>query len=202
MNKHSLASSLSPFVLASLLLASSGCSVQTIGGVEPNGSGGAGSSTAVTAVAILGSHVPADTTGYLTGLGQIDVKPDTLYVLIGNFDESCADPFMPACEDVTPTETLLQWQVVVGLPASLQQEGMLTLPETGVDDVVAIGGTGPDNAASTCGAGPDGLKGEVEVASIDATQVTLHFMGAQAQEYAPQGPPPTMTAEYTASRCP
>ncbi len=201
MNQHTLASSLSPFVLASLLLASSGCAVQTIGGEEPDGSGGAGS-TAVTAVAMLGSQVPADTTGYLTGLGQIDVQPDSLYVFIGNFDESCDAPFMPACEDVTPTETLLQWQVVVGLPTSLQQEGVLTLPETGVDDVVAVGGTGPDNAASSCGAGPVGLKGEVEVASIDATQVTLHFMGAQAQLYAPQGPPPTMTAAYTASRCP
>jgi hypothetical protein len=198
MNQHSFDSPASLLVLAAIFLASSGCAVQTIGGVEPGGS-----DATVTAVALLGSQMPQDSTGYLSQLAQIDVQPDSLYVFIGNFDEQCKSPFPPVCEDAAPTDaTVLQWQVIVGIPASLQQEGVLTLPdEAGVDSVASVGGTGP-SSASTCGSGPKGLKGDVAIASIDATQVTLDFMGVQPQIYAPEGPPPVMTADYKAPRCP
>lgn len=193
MSKHNLDSFASLFVLSSLALASSACTVQTIGGEEPT--------EAVTAVAIMGTDVPADNDNYLGQLGMLEIQPDSLYVFIGNFDEACGSPLMPVCQQEGPDgETLNQWQVVVGIPASLQQQGVLTLPETGVDGVVAVGGSGSN--VGSCGSGPDTLKGEIEIASIDTTQVTLHFMGAQPQIASPEGPPLVMSSSYTASRCP
>jgi hypothetical protein len=200
MNKYSLASPTSFLVLTSIILASSGCAVQSIGGFEPGGSGGGGSGE-TTAIAILGSEMPHDNVGYL-GLAQLDVQPDSLYVFIGNFGESCSSPFPPACEDDVPLgENVDEWQVIVGIPASLQQQGVLSLPgEAGVASVASIGATG--NSTGECGSGPNGLTGDVDIASIDATQVTLHFMDVQPTISSPQGPPLHMTAEYTASRCP
>jgi hypothetical protein len=191
MNKHTL----SLFSLASTLVLSSGCAVQTIGGVEQN--------VPPTAVAVLGSAMPKDNTGYLSQLAQLQVVPDSLYVFVGNFDEQCKSPFLPVCEDASTGEALSQWQIILGIPASLQQEGALTLPQTGVDGIVSVGGSGGGSSgATTCGADHDGLKGDVEVTSIDATQVTLHFMGVEPNLYAPQGPSPSITAAYTAPRCP
>jgi hypothetical protein len=204
MNKLTLSSSASLFVLASILFASSGCTEHVVGGVEPDGSADAGS-TAVTSVAILGANMPEDKMGYLTKLAQIDVQPDSLYVFIGSFDEQCQSPFPPVCEVSKPDPGApLEWQVVLGIPASLQQPGVLTIPQAGVDAIVSVGGSAPGadpNVGIGCAASGDALMGEVAIANIDATQVTLDFMGVQTSFYEPDGPP-VITVHYETQRCP
>jgi hypothetical protein len=203
MNQHALASSASLFVLASILLASSGCGVQVVGGVEP-GSGDAGL-TAVTSVAILGANMPEDKMGYLTQLAQIHVQPDSLYVFVGSLDEQCQSPFPPVCEESTPNyDAPLAWQVVLGIPASLQKPGALTIPQAGVDGIVSISGSDPGSGQGVsvgCVVALDGLMGDIAITSIDATQVKLDFMGVQTSLYEPNGPP-VITAQYETPRCP
>ncbi len=204
MNKHPLASSASAFVLTSILFASSGCAVQVVGGVEPDGSADAGA-TAVTSVAILGADMPEDKMGYLTQLAQIDVKPDTLYVFIGNFDEQCQSPFPPVCEEsMASSDAPLEWQVVLGIPANLQQRGVLTIPQAGVDAIDSLAGSAPgagQNVSIGCSASGDALMGEIAITNIDATQVTLDFKGVQTAFFEPDGPP-VLTAQYVTPRCP
>ncbi len=205
MNNHLLASSSSLFVLASILFASSGCATQVVGGVEAGSD--AGSTAAVTSVAILGAHMPEDKLGYLTQLAQITVQPDSLYVFIGNFDEQCQSPFPAGCETNTPSDAPYAWQVVLGIPASLQKPGVLTIPQAGVDasfSTSGVGGSGSGpipNVGVGCVGSNDSLMGEIAITSIDATQVTLDFMGVQTLLEEPVAPP-VITAQYETTRCP
>ena len=200
MNQPPFASSLAPFLLAALSLASSGCAVQAVGGVEPPPFG-----AGVTALALLGSAI-ADPSDYLDR-GLIDVQPDTLYVFIGNFEETCGDPFPPVCVDPPSADLMNQWQIIVGIPAGLQQEGTLPLPTAegqAVDIVVAVGNENPGSPpTSSCWAdSPAFVGGEVEIASIDATQVTVNFVDVQNQLTAAQGPGSVIDAAARAPRCP
>jgi len=183
----------------SLLLALAGCQVQTIGGVE---AGGSSAGEAPSAVTIAGSAMPADPYGYLTQLAAIHVEPTSLYVFIGNFAEQCASPFPPGCDGpaAMTSDVVGNWQMLLGIPAALQQPGVLSLPQAGVDAVVGMGGTGPSEA-STCGADPTGLVGDVEIVSVDDTGVTLHFEGVEPQAWIGSAPS-AIDAVYTAPRCP
>jgi hypothetical protein len=192
---------------APLLIALAGCTEQVVGGVETNpgsgsGASGPGATESTSAVAVLGSGLPENNPdNYLTVI-QYPIQPDMLYVFIGNFDEPCSNPFPPACNEFPDDETLDQWQIIVGIPAALQQQGVLSLPMATVMSAVGLGAAGPPGGASTCSIMPDGLVGNIAITSIDASQITLNFMGVKPQGYAPYGPPPVVTAEYTASRCP
>ena len=199
MNNHSLAA---PLSLLSLLLTLAGCAEQLDGGVVPTGSEVASEGPTPTAFAILGSKLSADPDGFLS-TAQITVDPDALYVFIGNTGQTCDSPFMsPACD----TNAYSDWQFVVGIPAAHQVPGALPLStpttSTGVDNVVALSGSSGGNSSSCIsGTSPDGLSGDVGITSIDATQVTLQFMGVTPNAWV-GSTLPVFDAEYVAPRCP
>ena len=176
----------------SLLLTLTGCTEQVVGGVEPD-------APAPTALAILGSSMPADPDGFLK-LAQITLQPDTLYVFIGNADQTCEHPFLDvaACNPNPYTE----WQMVLGIPSARQTEGALSLPAAGVDAALALAGSVGPGDTCTGGVAPDGLKGDVAITGIETTQVTLQFSAVAPQAQIEAMPPSDITAEYQAVRCP
>jgi hypothetical protein len=178
----------------SLLITLTGCTEPVVGGVEPDGSA---PNPGPTAIAMLGSSLPADPFEFLKGM-QITAHPDTLYVFISpNPGQTCASPFLddvPDCNDPTT-----KWQMVLGLPALLQTVGPLSLPATGVNAALAVSAGGPK---CTGGEYPDGLTGDVAITSIDAQRVTLQFTGVAPYVQVRSVPPAQITAEYEASRCP
>jgi hypothetical protein len=145
--------------------------------------------------------MPADPDGFVQA-ATITLVPDTLYVVIGNSGQTCEDPWLPATV-CTPSHAYVEWEVVLGIPAAQQAAGVLSFPATGVDDVVALNGA-TDSSGGPCSGvvAPNGLQGDVGITSIDATQVTLQFMGVAPQVQIESTPPSEMTATYTATRCP
>jgi hypothetical protein len=179
------------------------------GGSQSGGSQGTGGSqagSAGTAIAILGSHLPADTeengySGFLA-LAQIEVEPDKLYVFLGNIDATCQSPYLSvayACDQSSPE----QWQLLIGIPPALQTPGVLSLPAlpgSGIDAWEATNGPEAETSPGMCtGAATDAILGNVAITSIDEKQVTLQLVGVILPGYTSST---TLTAEYVASRCP
>ncbi len=94
-----------------------------------------------------------------------------------------------------------------GYPRELAEAGVLTIPQAGVDasfSTSGVGGSGSGpipNVGVGCVGSNDSLMGEIAITSIDATQVTLDFMGVQTLLEEPVAPP-VITAQYETTRCP
>jgi hypothetical protein len=197
------------YLLGLLSLATAACTAEVISGNGGSGSGGSTgtngqggqevstapctncvgtSAIAVTAAQLFGSSTSSSGQSGVTGSGGPD--PSMLYLEIGSPAPTCAVPMPPtACGAET-------FDVSIGIPAALQQAGMVSLGDPTLLSTFGETTGGPGSGCS--GSGGSFTEGTLQIVSIDGQEVQFQLTGTLALGSGF----PSVDGTYTAPRCP
>jgi hypothetical protein len=202
---------LAAFFALSAMLCAAACKPVIIGGHHEGGSGGSGgcgtggdSATGggatgpVNAIAVpyvlIANAPPPDGSSSDTGssgAGGGGVDPNTLYVQIGNFSQSCGANDEPYCVGAPV------WQVSVGIPPALQVPGVIQLSDPNLISFFSENSPNSETPGDCGGGGGSFLDGTLEIVSIDAGTIVVILSGTSSGFGDVD-----VDGEYTAPICP
>ena len=124
-------------------------------------------------------------TGSTTAGGGTIIDPDTPYLFVGNGPPTCGDPYADSqCG---------HWVVIIGIPRSLFQPGILSLADRRLTSVMSF--RGPYEDGGSCyGGGGSFLDGTLEIVDAGAS-VSIRLANTTTLEFNANG-------SYQVARCP
>jgi hypothetical protein len=179
---------LAPLFVAPWLAALIGCTAQ-VGGGDPT--------AAIQAIAVIASQAPP------TNESTAALDPDAIVILVENAPPSCAAPYLRPWHDGTACASPdgSAWEAIVGVPPSKMQPGVISLD---MPDAFAYTDAYWIDGDKCAGGSGGGLGGQMEILSIDATQVIVRFQGLPQGNSAGPGDDHLVLEgrTFTAARCP